>query len=130
MLSVLSSATVSKLVFELIESGVIEEYGELESTGGRKPVLLRIKPDFAYVVSVDIGSYSTRIGVVHLDGTIVEKRIVPTAGFLIENLYSLIDELLTRYEPDKIIGIGVGISGMVNHQAGESDFLSQHKRLG
>ena len=67
----LSPATISKLVCELIEARVIEEYGEKESTGGRKPVLIRIKPVFAYIVSVDIGSYSTKIGIVHLNGRIV-----------------------------------------------------------
>jgi len=123
----LSSATVSKLVFELIESGVIEEYGEMESTGGRKPVTLRIKPNFAYIISVDIGSFYTRIGVVQLDGTIAEKRMLPTAGFFVENLFGLIEELLTRYRKSKIIGIGVGISGMVNYQTGRVIFCPNIK---
>lgn len=118
----LSSATVSKQVFELIEAGIIEEYGEMESTGGRKPILLRIKPEFAYIVSVDIGSYSTKIGIVNINGAIVEKHTVQTPGFLVENLTQFIDELISRYDINKIIGIGVCISGMVNYQEGKIIF--------
>jgi len=118
----LSPATVSKQVYELIKAGIIEEFGEMKSTGGRKPILLRIKPDFAYIVSVDIGSYSTKIGIVQMNGAIVEKHTVQTPGFQVENLILFIDELISRYDRSKIIGIGVSISGMVNYQEGRIIF--------
>ena len=82
-----------------MSDGVVEEFAELESTGGRKPISLRISPDYAYVISVDIGTFSSKAGVLRINGEIVEKQIfpvkshdIPTVGLSLDELYELIEE--------------------------------------
>src|SRR5438034_10862680 len=57
----LSQASVSNLAGELIDDGIVEEAGQVESDGGRPRVLLRVAPEYGYVVGVDVGA--TRVQV-------------------------------------------------------------------
>ena len=55
----LSQASVSNLIGEMIDEGLVEEAGLVGSDGGRPRVLLRVRPGFRYVVGADVGE--TRI---------------------------------------------------------------------
>src|SRR3954451_395920 len=55
----LSQASVSNLVGELLEDGLVEEAGSVDSDGGRPIALLRVAPRYGYIVGVDVGE--TRI---------------------------------------------------------------------
>jgi len=57
----LSQASVSNLAGELIDEGLVEEAGQVESDGGRPRVLLRVAPEFGYIIGVDVGE--TRVQV-------------------------------------------------------------------
>lgn len=48
-------STVSAIVDELINEGIVYESGPGESSGGRKPILLEFNPMTALVVGIDIG---------------------------------------------------------------------------
>src|SRR5438067_2532643 len=52
----LSQASVSNLAGELIEDGIVEEAGQVESDGGRPRVLLRVAPEYGYVVGFGVGA--------------------------------------------------------------------------
>ena len=51
----LSQGTVSNVVGELIEEGLVVEAGLVDSDGGRPRTLLRVNPGFGHVVGVDVG---------------------------------------------------------------------------
>src|SRR3954471_1643754 len=51
----LSQASVSNLVGEMIDEGLVEEAGLVGSDGGRPRALLRMAPDYGYVVGADVG---------------------------------------------------------------------------
>lgn len=118
----LSLPTVIKFVTEFIGDNAVEEFGTLESTGGRKSSRLRVKPDFAYIVGIDVGAYSIKLGVVRINGEIVEKEIMPwdqeiSAGDAsLDKLCTKIQGLLDKHGKDNFIGIGTGISGMVDRK--------------
>ena len=57
----LSAASVSNLVGELLDEGVVEEAGSVESDGGRPRVLLRVAPTFGYVVGAEVGETRVRV---------------------------------------------------------------------
>ena len=57
----LSAASVSNLVGEMIEEGLVEEAGSVDSDGGRPRMLLRVRPGYGYLVGVDVGE--TRVQV-------------------------------------------------------------------
>src|SRR3954453_19560029 len=51
----LSQASVSNLIGEMIDEGLVEEAGGVASDGGRPRVLLRVAPGYGYVVGADVG---------------------------------------------------------------------------
>ena len=57
----LSAASVSNVIRELIDEGIVAEAGSVDSDGGRPRVLLQINPDYGYVIGVDVGE--TRVQV-------------------------------------------------------------------
>ncbi|MBE6884201.1 MAG: ROK family protein [Ruminococcaceae bacterium] len=125
----LSNLTVTKLVAEMLEQSLIIEDGVVSSTIGRRPNVLKINPEYRYIIGVDIGYHEFRIGVVRFNGEILEaqtlhnsKCVVPrtTVGF--DDLCTLVNEYITKYGKEMFLGIGIGISGMVDSQNGKVVF--------
>ena len=121
----LSPATITKYINGLIKAGIVKEDGWESSTGGRMPVLLRIAPEAMYAIGVDLGGANLRVVVVNLENNIVAKitkKTNPDEGRdkvfrrVIDVIHEAIE--LSRVEKDKIRGIGVGISGLIDHQRG------------
>src|SRR5436309_1731763 len=57
----LSTATMTNVVSELLDEGLVVEMGVQESAGGRPRVLLRANPDFGVVIGVDVGETGLRV---------------------------------------------------------------------
>jgi len=121
----LSGATVTKFVGNLIEAGFVREYGYDDSKGGRRPTLLRLVPEATFAVGVDLGADNLRAVVVDLEAKIVTKIAKKTKADegkeriqkrIIEIIHQVIDT--SGLEKEKIKGLGVGISGIVDHQKG------------
>lgn len=119
----LSNLTVAKIITALIKDNVIVETDPLNTEKGRKPLFLSPNPDYAYVIGIDIGSFSVKIGVVDFSGRIIEKKIhtidvadsnVPFCVMTFTELQSCIGELTAKYGNEKLLGIGIGITGLVN----------------
>src|SRR5215218_5370877 len=62
----LSQGTVSNVVAELIEEGLVVEAGLVDSDGGRPRTLLRVNPEHTHVIGVDVGETRIRIEVFDL----------------------------------------------------------------
>lgn len=50
----LSIPTVTKLIGEMFDEGYINDYGKLETSGGRHPHLYGLNPQSGYFIGVDI----------------------------------------------------------------------------
>jgi predicted NBD/HSP70 family sugar kinase len=117
----LSQASVSNVVRELLDEGIVIETGSVGSDGGRPRVLLGINPDYGYVIGVDIGE--TCVQVELFDLTMIgrakaEFRLNPAehdVGVVVESVLTGLDTVLaqTGIEPAAIVGVGVGIPGIV-----------------
>lgn len=125
----LSLSSVTKYANALVASGVIREIGCRDSTGGRKSVLLGVNPDFALAIGVDIGGSAAKFGVVRLDGSLVEEALyppqyekVPIRVMTFGDLQQHIETIIQRYGSERIQAIGIGISGLVDHQKGQVVF--------
>ncbi|WP_245537710.1 ROK family transcriptional regulator [Sediminispirochaeta smaragdinae] len=121
----LDKSTISHAVNELIEKGVIIESSEGSSgpQGGRKPVHIKLNREYGAVLGVEFRPDSYTAVAVDLEGDIIYSRFERTAiageeftSVVIEILHMLIDEL-ERKEVN-LLGIGVGLSGVVNAQNG------------
>lgn len=117
----LSMPTVLSNVNELIETGLVTEKGELESTGGRKAVLIGLKKDYRYAVGVDITAHHLGIVLVDLCGEVLkQERIRMKFDADISYYVQLSEELKKIYEPQidigKILGIGISLPGIINQK--------------
>jgi len=58
----------------VIQAGIVVEAGSVDSDGGRPRVLLRINPDYGYVIGVDVGEIRVRVEL--FDLTMTERAKV------------------------------------------------------
>jgi predicted NBD/HSP70 family sugar kinase len=119
-----SGLTIAKIITSLIKDGVVIETDAASAGKGRKPLLLEINPDYGYIIGVDIGSYSTKIGVVDFSGRLVEKEIhvfvfreSPSTIMNFDLLQVHIAGLIKKYGANRVLGIGIGITGLVDYRS-------------
>lgn len=124
----LTPPTVSSIVRELIEENLILESTLGESQGGRKPTMLLINKNGFYMIGVDAGPNSIKCILSNLSGEIKDRLGVSMEASLtndtfLHGLKESIKRLLHRIEdPEKIIGIGVAMHGVVEVETGVSLF--------
>nr|WP_321372985.1 ROK family transcriptional regulator [uncultured Bacteroides sp.] len=123
----LSVPTVTKFISEMCEEGFINDYGKLETSGGRHPNLYGLNPKSGYFIGVDINLYDINIGLINFKGDIVELKMnIPyTFENTIESLNNLCLLVLNfikklSIEKEKVLNINVNISGRVNPESGYS----------
>lgn len=117
----LTRATVSDMVANLIEEGLVEEVGYGESIGGKAPILLSLVANSRYLIGLNLAQDKFIGSVVNLRGEIketVEFRVNDSDGEqALQLVYRILDQL-TRNEWRPLVGIGVGTPGLVNTQEG------------
>jgi predicted NBD/HSP70 family sugar kinase len=129
MTSGLSSATVSNVVSDLINDGVVAEAGLVDSDGGRPRTLLQVRGEFGYVVGVDIGETHVQIGLFDYTLKTMATATYSVAATRLEpdSVVSLVvagvDEVVSKVgvHAGELLGIGVGVPGAV--QAGAHELV-------
>jgi predicted NBD/HSP70 family sugar kinase/predicted transcriptional regulator len=116
--------TISNYIDEFIKRNLVYEKELDVSEGGRRPVLLDLNPQAAFVIGVGLNLMNMVGLLVDLKGNIVTKTQIarPRASVkeISECLLEIVREILRRskeYTPN-IKGIGVGIAGLVNKETG------------
>ncbi len=127
----LSKMTISQVVSDLMEEGLIEETGEGQpmSTGGRKPILLRLSSSHRFVVGLDIGLTNTVVALARLNGQRVSQIRVPTntqhdTKSILQQIGALVASVIEKgnIPRERIAGIGISIGGLIDSQAGHIAF--------
>lgn len=117
----LTRTTVSDLVTELQERGLVTEIGYGPSVGGRSPILLSIVNDARHIISLDLANDEFRGAVVNLRNEVVQAASLPVVSRhgpdAVTHVYSLIDRLLATTD-QPILGIGIGTPGLVDTENG------------
>lgn len=123
----LSIPTVTKLVGELMEDGYVIDFGKQETAGGRRPNIYGLNHDSGYFVGVDINHFDMNIGMINFNGVMVDSNMnipyeVGHSAEKFEELCSIIEDFLNHsgVSREKIISMGVNISGRVNTRSGHS----------
>lgn len=123
----LSVPTVTKFITEMCEEGFIVNYGKLETGEGRPPTLYGLNADSGYFIGVDVRKTDLNIGLMNFTGDIIDEwlnvpfRLVNTPealNMLCGQIQAFIDDNATLR--DKILQVGVNISGRVNPDLGYS----------
>lgn len=123
----LSIPTVTKFVMELVDEGYIINYGKQETSEGRPPNLYGLNPDSAYMVGVDIKTFCLNIGLMNFTGDMVDLQMgidcrLNNTPECLEELTLHINNFIEKHKniKEKILQIGVNISGRVNPEEGYS----------
>lgn len=123
----LSIPTVTKFINEMCKDGYINDYGKLETNGGRHPSLYGLNPESGYFIGLDIKKLTINIGLMNFKGNIVELKMnIPykceNTPEAIEELCKLINSFIkkTKVDRKKILNININISGRINPKTGYS----------
>jgi predicted NBD/HSP70 family sugar kinase len=117
----LSPASVSNVVRELLDEGILIEAGSVDSDGGRPRVLLRMNPEYGYVIGIDIGETRVEVELFDLAMTMRAKvgfRLDPgerEANLIVERVLAGLDAVLavSGVAASAVLGVGVGVPGIV-----------------
>lgn len=114
----LTRVTVSDLVAELLEDGLVEELGApVESRVGKPPTLVGLVADATHILAVDLSVDDAIDGaVVNLAGRVQARTSRPLEGRKGRDAVAVLRELvaeLRRLAERPILGIGVGSPGVV-----------------
>ena len=124
----LSKSTVSGIVRELIEEGLIVENGWKNSSGGRRSELLSLNPCGPLILSVFLKDGGEgEVAVINLLGTVLDKRHFylsskEDAKETAIKISSFLRVFLSSYSETCFLGIGLGVPGIVDHKQGRISY--------
>lgn len=123
----LSVPTVTKFVDEMCAEGYVNDYGKLETSGGRHPCLYGLNSESGYFIGVEVKWYALNIGVINFKGDVVQLQMdIP---FKLEDTPECLELLCQHIEDfmaglaidkNKLLGINVVLCGRVNPELGYS----------
>lgn len=121
----LSTPKIISLLNELKNDGLIEELGQGNSSGGRRPNLYGNKEDAFYIVGISINIYKTSVSIFNAKNQkITDDQILPLT---ISHGTTIIDPIVEFTESiicdkqiprEKIMGIGIEMPGMLDSETG------------
>jgi glucokinase-like ROK family protein len=125
----LSNTTITNLTAELLEEKIITEerveVSEKRKKVGRPRRMLRLLPDARFAVGVHIGVGMFRVALTNLFAEIVSSQMVEfdleaPPEDVVFDIVQRVDQTIgtSSVDPKRVIGIGVGASGLVNHEKG------------
>ncbi|EXG81451.1 transcriptional regulator/sugar kinase [Cryptosporangium arvum DSM 44712] len=109
----LSQAAVSNVIADLMDDGLVVEAGALESDGGRPRILLRVSPDYASVIGVDVGETRVRVELFDLAMTPLAKADYPLEDLDPRSVVRHVRHGIESVAGGNVLGVGVGVSGLV-----------------
>ncbi len=126
----LQRSTISTIVEELKTAGLIEEIGEGESTGGRRPTMLQLRTAGAMAIGVDVTPSGTTVATSDLAGRVIERACVPNETDphrMIERIAGQVRELAGRAAPGQFEGVGVSLPGLIDPDNGRAVYIPWFK---
>ena len=120
-----STPTMQSLLEELIESNIVKSLGAGSSKGGRRPTLYGLRRKAFYVLSIDIGTHSTRYTI--FDSA--NKKVMPVQEIplLLKNDMATVKKIYqsamalveaSKINPEHIVGVGIDMPGLVEREKG------------
>ncbi len=116
----LQRSTISAIVDDLQFKGLIEEIGTGDSTGGRKPTLLRLKQGTPAAIGVDVTPRETTVVVADLTGQLLQKETFPTSadiGYMDEQILAKVSAFAHEHR-DQNLEVGISIPGVADQSSG------------
>jgi predicted NBD/HSP70 family sugar kinase len=116
----LSTASVTKLVAELMAEGLVQENGSVSSRGGRPIALIGPRPEAAYSIGADVGERGVAVELFDLTMNRVDRefrggREEESAETIAHDLGDALAALQERNPQawTRLLGVGLGLPGLV-----------------
>jgi predicted NBD/HSP70 family sugar kinase len=117
----LSPSSVTNVIRELLDEGIVIEAGSVDSDGGRPRVMLEMNPDYGYAIGIDVGETRIRVELFDLRMTERAKADYPLnprehdVDVVVERILTGINAVLTDggIKPSAVLGVGIGLPGIV-----------------
>lgn len=123
----ISVPTITKLITELIDDNFLQDEGKVGTSGGRRPSVYGLNPVAGYFVGVDVARHHFHIAISNFKGEIV--NYIQDIEFVLEaneisfrTICKMVKEEVVKsgIPWEKILGVGVSLSGRVNPEKGYS----------
>ena len=121
----LQRSTVSAIVDDLQSDGLIEEIGAGDSTGGRKPTLLKIRTGIPVAVGVDITPRYTTIALADLAGQVLKENTFPTspdADYMSEQIIKGVEKHVLDNKKHHL-EVGISVPGVADQATGRVRYI-------
>jgi predicted NBD/HSP70 family sugar kinase len=119
----LQRSTISAIVEDLTREGLVEEVGEGESTGGRRPTLLQLRAVGPIAVGVSVTPTLTTIATSDLAGRVIDRQeFLTDPDKTLNQVISSVREFNARYQ-GSIEGVGVSLPGLVDPSTGTALYV-------
>lgn len=121
----LSVPTVTKFVDVMLKDGYVNDYGKLETNGGRHPSLYGLNADSGYFVGVAVSINSLKICLINFKGDVL--KMTSDIPFSLENTPECLEGICREarsfidgldIDREKILNVCMGITGRVNPEIG------------
>jgi N-acetylglucosamine repressor len=120
----LPPATITRIAGEFVTAGLVSE-AAAESSGGRRPTLLRINPRAGHVVGVKLREDGATLAVCDLSCTVIHQSeaavpIEAPAHRAVEATAEAIERCLSEAGVNRrrVLGAGVGLAGLIDSERG------------
>lgn len=118
----LSAATVTNIVAELLNEGLIVETGSEESQGGRPRTMLSLNPAYGYFIGVDVGEPKILLELFDLKLNRIQTQVYSlTEGpdkpqqlltGIVQGVYRLLE--ICNVPASAILGVGIAVPGVID----------------
>jgi predicted NBD/HSP70 family sugar kinase len=130
----LSQSLITGLTADLIQEGLIIEKQSGIYKGGRRPILLALNPEGAFVVGVNLTIGEISVVIVNFEGTVVVSNTLPVSKShhsppeIADSVASAVQACIweANFARDQIKGVGIGVPGLVNADSGHIRFLPNY----
>lgn len=116
----LSLPTVTNMTRELMESGLVLELGEMESTGGRRAKALSAASNIHFSIGLDLTKNHITILLVNLIGETIKQERIQQAFQPTDTYFSTVRQWIDAFihntpaDSSSILGIGISLPGIVD----------------
>lgn len=123
----LSAPKVTSIISDLMDDGLVQDHGKVDSTGGRRANLYGLAPESGFFLGVDVKHYHINIGLIDFQNNPV--KIIENYSYRLNNSQESLEDLCDiinnfigelPVSKEKILGMGINLSGRINYATGYS----------
>ena len=124
----LKQATITYIINDLTEWGLVEETGAVEGKHGRRSKGIRLRCGCFRIIGVRIRRDRILLGVFDITGSLLEQETIQTAGLSAEQALGRLAErlngLIARDPELTFLGVGLVVPGPFNTHTGRVEMIS------